>query len=255
MTRTTRMLLALLVLATVLTCLVGATAAVAFAAVPGEDIANAVSLNDYMGTSLTSVLCSGTGGTGYYWLKVQLSAGNTLKASFTTSLGVVGLKASVQPNSESATFVESVPVSSTECRLNFMAPATGWYNIWVPASSPGTFTVSPVVSTETVKFALSSFKSPRSAKRNHSFSVSAKMWPAYNGPLTPVRFYFDRKITSKRWKSYGYVWGSMSTFPTYSKFAANVKLKARGAYRVRAYFADITRTRCVRTSYHTIKIK
>lgn len=244
----------MLVLMAAITCFIGASVSTALAA-PGDSIPSAVLLNDYFGQTYQSVLATDTGGTGHYFFRTSLSAGQTLKASFESSEAVLNLKATVLPYSPSYGFTESVPNGDHKCSLSFMAPVTGIYNIWVPASTAGTFTVSSLVSTDAVNFGLSSFKSPSSAKRSHSFSVSVKMWPGYNGPVTPVRFYFDRKITSKRYKSYGYVWGTMSTFSTYSKFVATTKLKTKGTYRIRARFSDAAHSKSLYTAYHTIKIK
>jgi hypothetical protein len=250
MTRTVRMSVVIMALAAVLALFAGMAATTAFAVTgDGSSIASATPLTS--GVPLTLHLNNGDHSTGYYWLTVQVPAGNTLTADFTSGATVVGLKASLQLT-YSPWFVNSSALSTSTCRLTFVSPATDRYNIWVPTSSTGTFTVSPSI-TAPINYALTTFTVPRSAKHNKSLSVSAKLWPGYKGSGTPVRFYFDRKV-GKRWKSYGYIWGKITTTSTYSKFVASTKLKTKGTYRVRARFSDATHA-AKYTAYKSLTIK
>jgi putative cell wall-binding protein len=116
----------------------------AFAA-PGDSIANATPLHDYFGSSLTTRLAGAIGGTGSYWFRVQLSAGETLRANFIASSAVVNMQALVLPLTSGYDLVESTAVSSRIARLTFMAPVDGMYNLYVGTSTQGTFTVQPAL--------------------------------------------------------------------------------------------------------------
>lgn len=236
----------------------------AFAAA-GDSAANATWLNDpagtYMGSKYTAALLQdGTSPTGFYYLRVELKAGKTMKMKFTPAAGVNNLKALVFPLvfNVGQRIVESSTDASGFGRLNFMAPKTAMYTIYVGSSSLGTFSVEPTM-TSTTKFSIGSMTAPSKTRLYKAFTVSAKLTPAYNGPTSPVRFYVQRKV-SGRWKSYGSVAGKFSTeAKTYTKFTASLQTHSFrmpiGTYRVRARFTDAAHKTPKYSSYKTFYVK
>ena len=120
----------------------------AFAA-PGDSGANATSLNDYVGASLTTKVVP-SGPTGFYYFKVLLAPGQTLQADFTSFPGLDGLLAIADPFNTFSALTPSVPMSASVQRLTFSAPSltSQTYTVYVGTSSPGTFTVEPRVGTD-----------------------------------------------------------------------------------------------------------
>jgi hypothetical protein len=233
-----------------------ALAATAFGAgVPGDSVANATSLNSYIGSSLTTDLIPGTlGVTGHYYLRIYLSAGRTFKAAFKPDADIVtpNAKALVLPLKSSYRIIESSADASGVARLSFMAPVSGMYNVYFGPSYIGTFTVSPSYASAT-KYSLSSFTAPSTAKKGRSYKLSLTLKPGYNGPVSPIKYVIQRRV-SGHWKSYSTVSSSYASgSSTYSRFTRAVKFSKTGTYRVRARFDDAARP-VAYTSYKTIKV-
>jgi hypothetical protein len=202
-------------------------------AVPGDGIANATSLNDYVGSSLTTSVIPGQYGTGAYYLRVYLSMGATLHAQFTAGPTLVALQPSVLGYDVYASPQQANPT----CALTFKAPATGMYNVWAPASSTGTFTVAPTITAPVYKF--SNFSVPSKAKKSKSFSVTVRVNPQYDGASSPVRFTITRWNAKK--KAYlGYSSASSKAnyiASNYTRYAASMKLP-KGLFKITARFSD-----------------
>ena len=120
----------------------------AFAA-PGDSGANATSLNDIMGSNLTTMAIPGGipgSSVGYYYFKVLLSPGQTMQADFTSLPGLSSLSALADPFNTYSALTPSVQLSAEVQRLTFSAPASTpqIYTVYVGTSGPGrTFTVEP----------------------------------------------------------------------------------------------------------------
>ena len=254
MTRTTTRFASLIVVTgALLSCF--AIATTAFAA-PGDNVANATSLNTYFGSELTtSTIGGGLNPSGRYYFRAELSKGNTFSATFRPSAGMSNLDALVLPFKSDGTYriVASSLDASGVAHLNFMAPSTGGYTVYFATSSlPGTFSVTPALVPAT-KFSLGAMSVP-SAKHGKTFTVSMTMKPAYNGPTCPVKFYVERKV-SGHYKSYTTKRNaSFYTRTTYSKFTRTLNLP-KGTFRVRARFADAAHTTARYNSWHTFSVK
>jgi putative cell wall-binding protein len=112
---------------------------------PGDTPGTATLLNDYYGSSLTTNLVVAgppLTGTGFYWFRVDLSAGDTFRADFTSSPSVLFLTPATEglPAPENVSLVK---ISDSVSRLTFTAHVAGMHSIHVGASTPGTFTVAP----------------------------------------------------------------------------------------------------------------
>jgi hypothetical protein len=113
-------------------------------ALPGDSEANATSLNDYLGSSITTDLVAptGAGASTAYFFSILLSPGQTLRADFAPSADVINLKAL-----DYYDYVASVALPSGVQRLTFTSPATSpqQYTVYVGASTSGTFTATPSI--------------------------------------------------------------------------------------------------------------
>ncbi len=239
-----------------------AAATTAFA-VTGDDIANPADLNDYLGSSLTTEMVptgvgiGGSGVTGKYHFRVELSAGETLKASVTPSAGVIGLKAIVLSSGSGYRVVESITDGAGVAQLSFMASRTMAYNVYIGTSTLGTFTITPS-KVAPVKFTLGSVLVSSKQKVRKSFNVSTKISPRYNGARVPVKFEVQRKV-SGRWKAYtsktGIIAFSLTAPSTYTKVQAPFSFSKAGSYRIRARFADAAHKTPKYTSYKGFSVK
>jgi len=142
--------------------------------------------------------------------------------------------------------------------LSFMAPASGVYFLEADnffTSTLSTFSVDASI-VETRTFALGSLVVPASAKVKHSFTVSARLTPMYNGITTPVRFYVEKKASNGKYKSYTAKTANRLSNDSgvYSKYSYKFKLSKKGTYKIRARFTDAAHS-AVYTSRQTIKIK
>lgn len=145
MARDARVLRRVLLVALAASACFLALAGAAYAA-PGDTVGEAVSLNPYLGSSLTTDFISGTiAPTGHFFLRVQLTAGDTLRSDVSPGPSVVNLEALALPISDAYHETTSVALPSGAARLTFTAPITGMYTVSVTASSLGTFTVKPAI--------------------------------------------------------------------------------------------------------------
>ncbi len=70
--------------------------------------------------------------------------------------------------------------------------------------------------------------------RRKYYTISGYLMPKHAAGSKPVRIYKYRRVGGA-WKPYGYVSAKVSSYPTYSKYAASMKLKYAGKWRLRAY--------------------
>jgi len=258
--KTTRISLFFLALA-VAALAVGAFATAAYA-VPGDSIANAVSLNSYIGSSLytgstiTTKLVPdyypGGGITGKYYFAVQLKAGNTLRVNIWPKTAV-NLKGLMLPFTTGYRIIESKPASTALSQLTFMAPVSGRYNVYLGASSAGTFTVGPML-INPVYYTVKPMTAPTYAKPYTWFSVACALTPAYDGPTSPIKFVVQRKVSGV-WKYYATKNSVVSAAkPTYTTFRVSLKLP-KGTFRVKAAFKDAAHPTTKYNAYKTIYVK
>jgi hypothetical protein len=206
-----------------------------------------------LGSSVTTSLVDPGNTTGEHYFKVQLAAGNTLRADFTNSLETSNLKAVVLPYARGYSFIEADRLSGSFTRLTFMAPVSGIYTIDVSASMAGTFTVTSA-NIAAVRYGFSGFSAPSKPRRNTTFGLTVKLGPDYDGPTSPVKFAVQRKV-GKKWKSYRSVATRFSGGTTaYTRFSGSSKLP-KGTFRVRASFSDAAHRKAIYTGWKTIKVR
>ena len=242
------MSLPVLVVATVFLSL--ALVAAAFAAA-GDSKANATLLTP--GTGVSESVLSAGGGTGMYYFRVELNAGNTLKADFTSVSGASNPKVIVISDPSGYRFVESSATASG-ARLMFMAPVHGMYTLYVGTDTTGTISVLPNL-VGAVKYSLQSFSAPSTVKKSKTISLSVKVAPGYDGPLSPISFVIQRRV-SGTWKSYktvgSHFYDGSSTFTQYKD---STSVSKTGTFRVRAKFDDPAPGNLHYTSYKTFTVK
>lgn len=226
-------------------------------AVPGDSIANAVSLNSYMGSTITTNLVNdyypGGGATGKFYFAVQLNAGNTLRLNLWPK-AVVNLKALALPFATGYRIVESVSPTTTLTQMTFMAPVTGRYNFYLGSSTPGTFTAGPLL-IPAINYAVKPMTAPAKAKPYTWFSVAVAVTPAYDGPTSPIKFVLQKKNTAGVYKYYATKNSVVSAAkPTYTTFRTSLKL-AKGTYRVKAAFKDAAHATTKYNAYKTFYVK
>ena len=76
---------------------------------------------------------------------------------------------------------------------------------------------------------------PSEVRQNARFRVSGSLWPRHRAGTYPVRIYRWKKLSSGRWKSYGYVRAWASDPQGGSAYASRLRLARRGTWRLRAF--------------------
>lgn len=184
---------------------------------------------------------------------IPLTKGKTYTFTYTTPAND-NYAAVMSPTFSPAGMIFSDSVGFGVERITFMAPASMSYLLSVAADQVETFTVSGAT-VPSVACNLSSFSVPSSKKKAKSFPVSVAVSPRYNSLGSPITFEIQRKV-GKRWKKYSTAKSSIGGLaPSYSKFSASIKIKAKGSFRIRAKFADAAHVAAKYTKYKTIKIK
>jgi hypothetical protein len=222
-------------------------AASAFAT-PGDSIANAVSINEFNGSSLTTDLVpSGFHDSGQFYLRVYLTANAGFRATFTSGPTVVSLRPAI------VGFADSTAIDASHSVLTFQPTTSNVYTIWCPASSMGTFTVAPTISQG---YSLSKLTVPSSARKSRSFAVSVRVSPKYQGASSPIRFMITRYDTKKHvYKAYSsYASKANQVTSSYTRYAASVKL-AKGTYKIYARFADGDHPKAIATGSIKVTVK
>ena len=242
----TRVAIPLLVVAAMLLSL--SFAAVAFAS--GDSQEHATLLTP--GTNVTETLYPGVSPSGFYYFRVELNAGKTLKAKFTSVTGASNIKVLVMPDKANYRFVES-SATPTGAQLMFMAPTHGMFTLWVTTDTTGTIAVEPSL-VGAVKYSLKSFSAPTKAKVHASIPLSVKVTPGYDGPLVPIKFVIQRRV-SGTWKSYKTVSAHFyNGDPSFTQYKASASVSRTGTFRVRAKFDDPAPGNLRYTSYKTIAV-
>jgi len=230
-------------------------AASAFATIPGDAPSSAISIAAVpfsIDGTLTPI--NFEGGLDYeMWYRVHLVAGHTINVTATVPGGGEPnfWVAAVSRKSGEYSFT-SDPVDATTRHLLLLPNRTTDYYVNVWSSNPGTFTLSAAEAAP-VPYPMSSFKVPATAKKNKKFTVSVVVKPDYDGFVTPVRFYIERKSGSK-YKPYGYVNApEVDGTSDWSKFAATFKLP-KGTFHIRARFTDAVHPATYTKGWKTITV-
>ena len=144
-------------------------------------------------------------------------------------------------------------MNATTQSLTVMAPRTATYLLVFEGSHVETFSVSAAV-VPTVKYKLTAFSAPKTAKRKKKFTVSVRTVSEYNSVFSPIKFVVQRKV-GKKWKKYTSAVGGISGGnASYTKFSANLKLP-KGTFRVQATFSDVAHPKAIGTVWKTVKVK
>ncbi len=75
---------------------------------------------------------------------------------------------------------------------------------------------------------------PSTMSRTTAYRVYATLRPRHTAGSHPVRIYRYRYV-SRRWRSYGYVMARAADYSTYTRCTAQMRLGAKGRWRLRAY--------------------
>jgi hypothetical protein len=195
-----------------------------------------------------------TGITDYeYWYRIPLNAGDTIEVTSSAKPETYPWSFIYSLDFDDPYFVGSDTATPGVETMTYMAPHTGTYAFAVVGSESDNFTA--VAATRTaVPFSLKAMSTPKTAKAKKNFSVSAKLAPAYNSSLSPIKFYCQKKNSKGVYKPYSsktarMTWLSLSS----SKASATFKL-GKGKYRFRARFTDIVHP-VKYNSYHTVTVK
>jgi hypothetical protein len=187
-----------------------------------------------------------------YNYRVPVSKGKTV--SFTSTTLTDGSFMALEAPYRAQAMIISDPVSPGVEKLTFMAPKWGNYYLTIYGSKVETFTISGA-EIATQKYKMTSLVVPGSKKKGKAFTVSVKVWPGYNSVFSPIKFEVQRKV-GKKMKSYSTVNSDgVGDDSRYTKFAAKVKIKKKGTFRIRAKFSDAAHAKATYTGWKTIKIK
>ena len=169
------------------------------------------------------------------WYSVDATVGQTLQILADTPASDGGLSMGLL---DAWNAIDGGYISPWTIRLRFMAPWTRSYLLAVSSDTTGVCTVSATL-VGAQAFTVGRIAAPTSVRRGHSFTVSARIYPAYNSVRAPIRFEVQRK--GKRWKAYG---TAASKFEAQflsggsSKLLGRLRINKPGTYRIRARFAD-----------------
>ena len=104
-----------------------------------------------------------------------------------------------------------------------------------------------------------SVSTPRArSTMSHSkyYAVYGYLKPKHASGTYPVRIYKDRKLSSGKWKSYGYVKAKASNYRTFTKYKRAIRLSKAGRWRLRAYApADSKHVKAWSSKYDYVTVK
>lgn len=127
------------------------------------------------------------------------------------------------------------------------------YNAVFEGDSNYAFAVSPPVTLKP-KVSLSTPSSALTQTYGRSYTSAGYLKPRHTAGTRPVRVYRELLVGGK-WKPYGHVLATASNYSSYSKYAAAIKLPARGKWRLRAVHLTDTYHSGVTTSYRYITVR
>lgn len=115
-----------------------------------------------------------------------------------------------------------VPRSKTFYRVRFAGQAGAFLEATsvIRAATPRAYVRTPIA--------------PRTMRAGRTSTVYGYLKPRHTAGTYPVRIYRYRYVGGK-WKRYGYVKAKASSYSSYTKYTAKVKLPYRGRWRLRAY--------------------
>lgn len=133
-----------------------------------------------------------------------------------------------------ATGIEAVTAADGSYSLRHLPRSTTHYRVRF-AGQPGAF----LEATSAIRSAIPRAfvrtpVAPRSMRAGRASTVYGYLKPRHTAGSYPVRIYRYRSVGGK-WKSYGYVKAKASSYSSYTKYTAKVKLPYRGRWRLRAY--------------------
>ena len=76
---------------------------------------------------------------------------------------------------------------------------------------------------------------PSKMSNSKSYTVYGYLKPRHTSGSYPVRIYKYKKLSSGKWKSYGYAKAKASNYSSYTKYSLKMKLTKAGKWRLRAY--------------------
>lgn len=206
----------------------------------GDSPSNADTLTVGVSTPGTLIVGDGSPTTYAYVYKVDLTAGQTIVATYTTSPSITSADLRLYASFPSYfDWLGANTVSSTVHVAWLQANKTGTYYLAaLGEGSPGTFTLDTAFA-PAVKYSLSSLTAPKTVKRNKTFKVKTTLIGEFDQFDLPVKFMIERKV-GKKFKTFGSAsahWtggGDGQHLPLF----ANIKLTKKGTYRIRARFSD-----------------
>jgi hypothetical protein len=194
---------------------------------------------------------------GHTWVDYSLvaTAGQTVRITATAGRAD-GLFVGTYANSKEPYVVLGSKAATDTLALSFMVSRPGTFTVAFVATETGPYSVSTTV-TAPVPFKLDNMSAPTSARHSRNFSVSARLYPAYNSVASPIKFIIERK-SGKKWKSYSSAKGAfVAQFlgGGSSKTTSTFKLSKKATYRIRARFADVGHASASYSKWKTIRIK
>jgi hypothetical protein len=229
--------------------------ATAFAA-PGDSEGSAVALT--AGTTATGTLVPAPAAPGNYLFvySLNLTAGQTVAATYTVSPTVTSpdILAWAAFRSDVA-WLGSAWISPVSRVTYLLAPKTGTYYLGAfGQSTPGTFTVDAAV-VPRFEYTLSKITAPSSAKKTRSFKVSTTLIGQFDQLNVPVSFLLTRK-SGRSFKPYRTVKATLTrrSDGQHTVFSASLKLP-KGTYQVRARFLDAAHSTPLKNLPRTVTVK
>lgn len=153
-----------------------------------------------------------------------------------TGKALAGARVQIQQSSNGATWtaLTTLTTSASGSFSRVVSPSKkSYYRAYV---SPFAVYASGVSDRRVVtpRVSLSTPIAPATMLSGNNYSTHGALRPRHVAGSVAVRIYRWR-LVSGRWKSYGYVSATASDYSSYSRYSANLKLSARGRWRIRAY--------------------
>ena len=97
---------------------------------------------------------------------------------------------------------------------------------------------------------------PSKMSKSKSYTVYGYLKPRHTSGSYPVRIYKYRKLSSGKWKSYGYSKSKASNYTSYTKYSVKMTLTRAGKWRLRAYApADSGHAKAWSSGYDYVTVK
>lgn len=225
-------------------------------AAPGDSESHAVALTIGASTPGTLTATPVESGSYLFVYSVNLTAGQTLAATYTVAPAVTHPDALAwAPFRTDVAWLGSAWLTPISRATYVLAPKTGTYYLGVfGQSTPGTFTVDTALVTR-FEYTLSRITAPSRAKRNKSFKVSSTLIGQFDELNVPVSFVVTRKSghVFKPYKTLKATLVSRSD-ASHALFSKSLSLP-KGTYRVRARFLDAAHSTPLDNVPRTVTVK